>query len=69
MVERALTNHSREGRGVTFKMEDQMDKNIPDIGQNAPEFEALTSERKIFKLSEELKSGQNVKLVFYRGHW
>jgi hypothetical protein len=50
-------------------MEKQMDRNIPDIGQNAPEFDALTSEQKIFKLSEELKSGQNVKLRFDRGHW
>ena len=46
-----------------------MNQNIPDIGQDAPDFEAMTSDDKTFKLSEELKSGKNIKLVFYRGHW
>jgi len=46
-----------------------MNQNIPDIGQDTPDFEVLTSDSKLFKLSEELKSGQNVKLMFYRGHW
>jgi peroxiredoxin len=46
-----------------------MHKDIPDIGQNTPDFEAMTSDNTIFKLSEELKSGKNIKLVFYRGHW
>ena len=50
-------------------MEKQMIKNIPDMGQDVPDFEAMTSDNNIFKLSEELKSGQNVKLMFYRGHW
>ena len=46
-----------------------MHKEIPDIGQNIPDFGAMTSDNKIFKLSEELKSGKKIKLVFYRGHW
>ena len=46
-----------------------MHKDIPDIGQDIPDFEAVTSDNRIFKLSEELKSGQNIKLIFYRGHW
>ena len=46
-----------------------MHKDIPGIGQTAPDFEVKTSGNKIFKLSEELKSGTNVKLMFYRGHW
>ncbi len=46
-----------------------MNKNIPDVGQDAPDFQVLTSDGKTFKLSEALKSGQNVKLMFYRGHW
>jgi len=50
-------------------MEKRMNKNIPEIGQHAPDFEVATSGNKFFKLSEELKSGQNVKLMFYRGHW
>jgi len=52
-----------------FIMEDPMNQNIPDIGQDTPNFEVLTSDSKTFRLSEELKSGQNVKLMFYRGHW
>ncbi len=46
-----------------------MNKNIPDIGQDAPDFEVSTSDVSTFKLSEELKSGKNVNLMFYRGHW
>lgn len=46
-----------------------MHKDIPDIGQDAPDFETVTSDNIAFKLSEELKSGTNVKLMFYRGHW
>lgn len=46
-----------------------MNKDIPDIGQDAPDFGVATSDGKTFKLSEELKSGKNVKLMFYRGHW
>jgi peroxiredoxin len=46
-----------------------MNQEIPDIGQDVPDFEVVTSAGKTFKLSEELKSGQNVKLMFYRGHW
>jgi peroxiredoxin len=49
--------------------EDTMTGNIPDIGQNAPDFETLTSDSKRFVLSEALKSGHPVKLLFYRGHW
>jgi peroxiredoxin len=50
-------------------MEKRMNQNIPDIGQDIPDFEAVTSDNRIFKLSEDLKSGKNVKLMFYRGHW
>jgi len=46
-----------------------MHKEIPNIGQNIPDFEAVTSDNRIFKLSDELKSGKNIKLMFYRGHW
>ena len=46
-----------------------MHKDIPDIGQDIPDFEVVTSDNKMFKLNEELKSGKNVKLMFYRGHW
>jgi peroxiredoxin len=46
-----------------------MNQNIPSIGQDAPDFEVTTSDNKTFKLSDELKSGKNIKLVFYRGHW
>jgi len=53
----------------SFIMEDSMNQNIPDIGQDTPDFEVLTSDSTIFRLSEELKSGQNIKLMFYRGHW
>ena len=46
-----------------------MNQNIPDIGQDIPDFEVKTSDNKTFKLSEELESGHNIKLMFYRGHW
>ncbi|MCP4346344.1 MAG: redoxin domain-containing protein [Desulfobacterales bacterium] len=46
-----------------------MNKNIPGIGQEAPDFEVSASDGGTFKLSDELKSGRNVKLMFYRGHW
>ena len=46
-----------------------MNQNIPDIGQDAPDYEVATSDGKTFKLSDELNSGKNIKLVFYRGHW
>lgn len=44
-------------------------KNYPAIGQNAPDFEVAKSGGDTFRLSEVLKSGKNIKLVFYRGHW
>jgi len=50
-------------------MEKRMNQNIPNIGQDAPDFEVAASNGSLFKLSEELKSGKNIKLVFYRGHW
>ena len=46
-----------------------MQKNIPGIGQDVPDFDVATSDNKTFRLSDELKSGKNIKLVFYRGHW
>jgi peroxiredoxin len=46
-----------------------MNTNIPDIGEDAPDFEVFYSNGKTFKLSEELKKGRNIKLMFYRGHW
>lgn len=46
-----------------------MNQNIPAIGQNIPDFEVLTSNGKAFRLSDEMKSGKNIKLMFYRGHW
>ena len=50
-------------------METRMNKDIPDIGQDAPDFEVATSNGNTFKLSAELKYRRNVKLMFYRGHW
>jgi peroxiredoxin len=50
-------------------MEKRMNHNIPDIGQAAPDFEVATSDGNTFQLSEALKSGKHIKLVFYRGHW
>lgn len=46
-----------------------MNKNIPDIGQAAPDFEIPASDGTVFKLSKALSSGRNVKLLFFRGHW
>jgi len=46
-----------------------MNQNIPAIGRSAPDFEVAASDGSTFKLSQELKSGKNIKLVFYRGHW
>ena len=46
-----------------------MSREIPAIGQDVPDFEVPKSEGNTFRLSEELKSGRNIKLVFYRGHW
>jgi peroxiredoxin len=50
-------------------MEKQMNKTIPDIGQSAPDFHVPAADGKTFRLSDVLKSGKNVKLMFYRGHW
>jgi len=61
--------HNRLDCEKTFNMEQRMNKDIPGIGQDTPDFEVATSDGKTFKLSEELKPGQNVKLMFYRGHW
>jgi peroxiredoxin len=52
-----------------MKIKEHIQKNIPTIGRNAPDFEVATSDGNTFKLSEGLKSGKNIKLVFYRGHW
>ena len=46
-----------------------MHANIPAVGQVAPDFEVATASGNTFKLSEELTSGRNIKLMFYRGHW
>ena len=46
-----------------------MHRDIPAVGQDAPDFAVLTSDGTAFRLSDELQSGMNVKLVFYRGHW
>ena len=46
-----------------------MNQNIPDIGQEIPDFEVMTSDGNTFRLSDELKAGKNIKLMFYRGHW
>jgi len=54
---------------LSMTKEKRMNKDIPDIGQNIPDFEAVRSDNRIFKLSDELKSGKNIKLMFYRGHW
>jgi len=46
-----------------------MSRSVPDIGQDAPDFQTLTSDNQPFLLSEALKPGHFVKLLFYRGHW
>ncbi len=46
-----------------------MKADIPNIGQNAPDFKARTSEDGLFQLHNALETGKNVCLVFYRGHW
>ncbi len=46
-----------------------MDINIPNIGQEVPDFTVADAFGNPFTLSKILKSGRNIKLVFYRGHW
>jgi peroxiredoxin len=46
-----------------------MNPDIPDIGEIAPDFEALTSSAETFSLKQALSTGRNVLLLFYRGHW
>jgi peroxiredoxin len=46
-----------------------MNPQIPDVGQMAPDFEALNSSGDIFSLKQALSTGKNVLLLFYRGHW
>jgi hypothetical protein len=46
-----------------------MKRPVPDIGQVSPDFQTLTSDNQPFRLSEVLKPGHFVKLLFYRGHW
>lgn len=46
-----------------------MNPDIPDIGENAPDFEVLTSKGETFHLKQPLSTGRNVMLLFYRGHW
>ena len=46
-----------------------MKKEIPDIGQMAPEIQGLKATGDRFQLSWPLQKSSNVILVFYRGHW
>jgi len=46
-----------------------MKKKIPKIGDKAPDFKILTADNNDFQLSLALKSGKNILLAFYRGHW
>jgi peroxiredoxin len=46
-----------------------MNPDIPDIGDIAPDFEALTSSADTFQLKQALSAGGNILLMFYRGHW
>jgi len=46
-----------------------MNPNIPDIGEEAPDFEVLTSGAETFQLKQALSTGRNLLLLFYRGHW
>lgn len=46
-----------------------MSSRTPDVGQMAPDFEALKSDQSRFQLKEALRPGKNVMLLFYRGHW
>ncbi len=42
---------------------------IPDIGQMAPDFKVLNSSGGMFSLKQALRAGDNILLLFYRGHW
>lgn len=46
-----------------------MEKRIPEVGGTAPDFTALTETGEELTLSRVLANGNNVLLVFYRGHW
>lgn len=46
-----------------------MRKNTPDVSEPAPDFTVQTSNEESFQLSKALSNGENILLVFYRGHW
>jgi peroxiredoxin len=44
------------------------ERQIPDVGESAPEFELTDSTGVVRRLSEIVSGGLGV-IVFYRGHW
>jgi len=50
-------------------VEKRMDNPIPSPGEAAPEFEIPNESGGLFSLSRTIETGENILLVFYRGHW
>jgi peroxiredoxin len=46
-----------------------MKKTVPNVGDDAPDFEIQTADQRSLRLSSALKEGHNILLTFYRGHW
>ncbi len=46
-----------------------LEKNIPGINENAPDFKVMTDKGTEIQLSTLLKKDINILLIFYRGHW
>jgi len=46
-----------------------MKKQIPDIGEKAPDFTVQDSDGNQFHLAKALSESTFLLLVFYRGHW
>ncbi|MBU2647210.1 hypothetical protein KKI24_21045 [bacterium] len=46
-----------------------MKHNVPDVNEIAPDFTVSTESGNLFLLSKTLAAGNNILLVFYRGHW
>ena len=44
------------------------ERQIPEVGESAPEFELVDSTGAVRRLSEIVSGGLGV-VVFYRGHW
>lgn len=40
-----------------------------EVGKSAPDFEATGIDGKVFRLSDKLKTGKHVVLIFSRANW